>query len=145
MTKKQKGSWFLSVWVVLAVLISLTAFTLHYKNWFIENPKEIRVISGFYTHKVVFSALDSVVWESKIPPMERNSGFSYNNREKGSYISPDNGTLKAYVFVDNYKNRKIKLVDKDTLVTYINLRDSLATDELYNRLLTRLPNNEVPN
>lgn len=83
--------------------------------------------------------LDSVFLVEKLPEMERSSGFSWMEREKGVFNDSITNT-KVYVFVDDLYQQKIKLVHHDSLKMYVNLRDSLKTAELFAILRTELLN-----
>lgn len=128
--------WFWTVLLVITSIICLSALVLHYQNWIDEDTSHIRIRSGFYTVKVNFNDLDSVVLVPKIPPMQRLNGFSALQKEKGIFREFQDSltTNKVYVFVDNIEQQKIKLVYKDSLKVYVNKKDSLATDALFNFL-----------
>ncbi|HBU77036.1 MAG TPA: hypothetical protein DEF18_02945, partial [Muricauda sp.] len=49
---------------------------------------------------------------------------------------------KVYVFVDDLYQQKIKVVHHDSLKLYVNLQDSLKTEELFAILRTELMNNQ---
>ncbi len=83
--------------------------------------------------------MDSVLLVDKLPEMERSSGFSWKEKEKGVFTDTLTSS-KAYVFVDDLYQQKIKVVHHDTLKLYMNLRDSLKTQELFALLRTELIN-----
>lgn len=83
--------------------------------------------------------MDSVLLVDKLPEMERSSGFSWKEKEKGVFMDTLTSS-KAYVFVDDLYQQKIKVVHHDTLKLYMNLRDSLKTQELFALLRTELIN-----
>ncbi len=130
-TKKRHGFW--NVLVVITVIICLLALTSHYKNWIRTNANDIQILSGFYYNKVDFSELDSVVMVEKIPPMERLNGFSALEKEKGVFREFKDSLTdkKVYVYVDHFPNPKIKLVYRDSLRLFMNLRDSLENEKMY--------------
>jgi len=75
-----------------------------------------------------------VEWVDRIPPMVRLNGFSAFEKGKGVY-QEFKDTLtdrKVYVFVDNFEQQKIRLVNKDESQLYLNLKDSLETIEMFN-------------
>ena len=121
---------------MITVLVCLVAFVLHYKNWTKVESDELKILSGFYYKKLRYSELDSVVMVDKIPPMERLNGFSALEKEKGLFreFKDSLTTKKVYVYVDNLTNQKIKVVYNDSSKLYINLKDSLKTQELFTLL-----------
>ncbi len=137
--KKRHGFW--NVLVVLTVVVCFLAFAAHYKNWTKIGQGEIQILSGAYYKKIKFSELDSIVLLDKIPPMERLHGFSALDKEKGVFRAFKDSLRNdkpIYVYVDNLTHQKIKLVYLDSLKLYINLKDSLETQELYQFLLEKL-------
>jgi hypothetical protein len=136
--KKRHGFW--NVLVVFTVMVCFLAFVAHYKNWTKIGQEEIQILSGAYYKKIKFSELDSVELLDKIPPMERLHGFSALDKEKGVFRAFKDSLRKdkpVYVYVDNLTHQKIKLVYLDSLRLYINLKDSLETQELYQFLLNQ--------
>ncbi len=121
---------------MITVLVCLVAFVLHYKNWTKVESDELKILSGFYYKKLRYSELDSVVMVDKIPPMERLNGFSALEKEKGLFreFKDSLTTKKVFVYVDNLTNQKIKVVYNDSSKLYINLKDSLKTQELFTLL-----------
>lgn len=115
------------------VLICIFAFVGHYKNWHSLEDGRLRILSGFYYQNIPFAEVDSLGLVDKIPRMERSNGFSWKAREKGVFRD-SLSQKKVYVFVDDLHHRKIRLVHGDSLVLYLNLRDSLETQKLYNTL-----------
>jgi flagellar motor component MotA len=144
----QKRYWFWNLILVITIVLCVSALTVHYKNWIKTAPDHIRLLSGFYLEKVAYSDLDSVVFVERIPPMIRLNGFSALEKEKGIFQEfKDSLTDKQiHVFVDNISQPKIKLVYKDSLKLYFNLKDSLETDALFNQLQQKIPTlGMVPN
>jgi len=45
---------------------------------------------------------------------------------------------KVYVYVDNFENRKMSIVYQDSLLLFLNLSDSLETDNLFNLLQEKI-------
>ena len=98
-----------------------------------------KIFSGIYYQKIPLAQIDSVLFVDKLPEMERSSGFSWNAKEKG--VFKDSITQsKVYVFVDDLRQQKIKVVHHDSLKMYVNLQDSLQTQELLSILQTELQN-----
>lgn len=104
----------------------------------------MRIISGFYINNLDFAALDSVVMVERLPPMIRLSGFSAFDKGKGIYREfKDTLTdKKVFVFIDNFSNQKIRLVKKDSDQLFVNLKDSLETDQLFQFLQAKASTNE---
>ncbi|NNK18852.1 MAG: hypothetical protein HKP49_06830 [Maribacter sp.] len=132
--KKRNPFW--NVILVLTILVCLMAFVLHYKNWTKIEPDEFKILSGFYYKKLRYSALDSVVFVSKIPPMDRLNGFSVLEKEKGLFREFKDSLTdkKVHVYVDNLSDQKIKVVYNDSSKLYINYADSVKTQELFTLL-----------
>ncbi|MDO6820624.1 MULTISPECIES: hypothetical protein [Zobellia] len=137
---QKKGHVFWNILGVLTVIICLFAFVLHFKNWTKTDATGLRVVSGFYWQEVPFSALDSVDLVPKIPPMVRLNGFSALEKEKGIFQEFKDSLTdkKVYVYVDNLENQKIKIVHHDSLKLFINLKDSIETQQLFNLLSSKL-------
>lgn len=96
-------------------------------------PDKMTILSGIYYHELSYADLEQVEWVAKIPPMVRLNGFSAFEKGKGVY-QEFKDTLtdkKVYVFVDNFEQQKIRLVQKDSSQLFLNLKDSLKTLELF--------------
>ncbi|MDC6387753.1 hypothetical protein PP182_03615 [Maribacter sp. PR1] len=143
----KKRHWFWNLLLVLTIITCLSALTMHYKNWIKTAPDSIRIVSGFYVETVPYSELDSVVFLERIPPMERLNGFSALEKEKGIFREFQDSLTdkKAYVFVDNISQPKIKLVYMDSLKLYLNLKDSVETVNLFHGLQEKLKMRMTPN
>jgi hypothetical protein len=130
---KKKRHWLWNILIALTVIVSILAFTAHYKNWTKVEPDNIQILSGIYYQKLEFSELDSVEWVARIPPMERLTGFSAFDKGKGVYREFKDSLThkKAHVFVDNFSSQKIRLVKMDASQLFINLKDSVETQELF--------------
>ena len=129
----KKRHWLWNILIVLTVIASIIAFAAHYKNWTKVKPDKFQVLSGIYYHELNYSDLDSVQFVERIPPMERLSGFSAFEKGKGVY-QEFKDTLtdrKVYVFVDNFEQQKIRLIQKDSSQLFLNLKDSLKTLEMF--------------
>lgn len=136
----EKRHWLWNSLIVLTVLVCLSAFTIHYKNWVKTKPDRITILSGIYYKQLKFSEIDSVLMVEKIPPMERLNGFSALEKEKGVFREfKDSLTDKrVYVYVDNLSQQKIKIVYEDSLKLFINLKDSTETVQLHDFLLGKI-------
>lgn len=136
----KKRHWFWNLILVITILLCVSALTVHYKNWIKAAPDHIRLLSGFYLEKVQYSDLDSVVIVERIPPMIRLNGFSALEKEKGIFQEFQDSLTdkKIHVFVDNISQPKIKLVYKDSLKLYFNLKDSTETINFFNDLQEKL-------
>ena len=127
--------------IVLTLIVCVLAFVEHYKNWHKIEEGNLRIFSGIYYQKIPLTELDSVFFVEKLPEMERSSGFSWMEKEKGVFNDSITDT-KVYVFVDDLYQQKIKVVHHDSLKMYVNLKDSLKTEELFALLQTELQRNQ---
>lgn len=137
----KKWHWFWNLLIVLTLIICGLAFAAHSKNWTKVTPDKFQLLSGFYYKALPFAELDSVEWVDKIPPMQRLNGFSAFDRGKGIYQEFQDSLTdkKVHVFVDNFSHRKIALTYQDSMKLYFNLKDSIATEDMYELLLARIP------
>ena len=126
--------------IILTLALCVLVFVEHYKNWHKIEEGDFKIFSGIYYQKIPLTELDSVLLVDKLPEMERSSGFSWMEKEKGVFVDSISQT-KVYVFVDDLYQQKIKLVHHDSLKMYVNLRDSLETEKLFSILQTELLNN----
>ncbi|MCR9226091.1 MAG: hypothetical protein NXH90_01545 [Flavobacteriaceae bacterium] len=136
-----KRHWLWNVLIVLTLIVCVLAFVEHYKNWHKIEEGNLRIFSGIYYQKIPLTELDSVFFVEKLPEMERSSGFSWMEKEKGVFNDSITDT-KVYVFVDDLYQQKIKVVHHDSLKMYVNLKDSLKTEELFALLQTELQRNQ---
>lgn len=137
---KRKKHWLWNVLIILTLALCVLVFVEHYKNWHKIEEGSFKIFSGIYYQKIPLTELDSVLLVDKLPEMERSSGFSWMEKEKGVFVDSISQT-KVYVFVDDLYQQKIKLVHHDSLKMYVNLRDSLETEKLFSILQTELLNN----
>ena len=139
MTTK-KRHWFWNFILVITLVVCLAAFVMHYKNWVKVEADTIKVLSGFYYAEIGYNELDSVLFVQRIPPMERLNGFSALEKEKGLFREFKDSLTdnKIHVFVDNISQQKIKLVYKDSVQLYLNLKDSVETVQLHKHLSDKL-------
>lgn len=136
----KKRHWFWNAIIVITVVVCLFAFAAHYKNWLRMQPDGMTILSGIYYHEVPYAQVDQVTWVEKIPPMVRLNGFSAFEKGKGIY-QEFKDTLtdkKVYVFVDNFEQQKIWLVQKDSSQLFLNLKDSLDTAALFESLKQKI-------
>ena len=138
--EKNRG-WFWNILAIITVIICLFTFVLHFKNWTSTDSEGFRIVSGFYYQKIKYSELDSVIMEERIPPMERLNGFSALEKEKGVFREFKDSLTdkKVYVFADNIEHSKIKLVHHDSIKLFVNLKDSMETDQLFQLLSSKIP------
>nr|WP_298793290.1 hypothetical protein [uncultured Allomuricauda sp.] len=129
--KKRHGFW--NVLIVLTLIICVFAFIIHYKNWHKIEEGELRILSGIYYQKIPISEIDSVMLVDRIPELERSNGFSWAATEKGVFKDSLTDT-KVYVFVDDLRQQKIRLVHDDSLKLFLNFKDSLETQKVYHLL-----------
>ncbi|WP_420321164.1 hypothetical protein [Flagellimonas sp.] len=141
----KKRHWFWNVLIVLTLLTCVFVFVIHYKNWHKIEEGELKILSGIYYQKIPISEIDSIMFVARIPEMERSNGFSWAVTEKGVFKDSLTET-KVYVFVDDLRQQKIRLVHNDSLKLFLNFKDSLETQKLYHllneELLAKL---EAPN
>ncbi|MGB5370514.1 MAG: hypothetical protein WBN18_08790 [Flavobacteriaceae bacterium] len=142
--RQKKGFWVWNLLLGFTVVICALAFLSHSRNWIKLKEDRMRIISGFYINNLDFAALDSVVMVERLPPMIRLSGFSAFDKGKGIYREfKDTLTdKKVFVFIDNFSNQKIRLVKKDSDQLFVNLKDSLETDQLFQILQAKASTNE---
>ena len=134
---KKKRHWFWNVLIVLTLMVCLLAFVAHYKNWYKVEEGQFKIFSGIYRQNIPIAEMDSVVFVAKLPEMERSSGFSWLAKEKGVFKDSIHQT-KVYVFVDDLRQHKIKVVHHDTLKMYFNAQDSLETQKIYTILQSNM-------
>ena len=79
------------------------------------------------------SAYPCIMFVDRIPEMERSNGFSWAATEKGIFKDSLTET-KVYVFVDDLRQQKIRLVHDDSLKVFLNFKDSLETQKVYHLL-----------
>ncbi|WP_241240774.1 hypothetical protein [Maribacter sp. MJ134] len=146
MTSK-KRHWFWNLVMIITFIICLSSLVMHYKNWVKLEPNEIQLLSGFYRVAIPYADMDSVLFVERIPPMERLNGFSALEKEKGIFRAFKDSLTesKIHVFVDNISQQKIKIVYKDSLKLFVNLKDSVETLNLFNHLQEKSLDVTVPN
>ncbi|WP_445383380.1 hypothetical protein [Robiginitalea sp. IMCC43444] len=136
--KRKNKKWFWNVVLGLSVLLSLLAFMLHYHNWTRLEPDRMQIISGFYYKELPYKDITAVEWSQKLPQMEREHGFSAGSREKGVFKDSLYPDRKVYVYVDDLRQRKIKLTYSDSMYIYMNFTDSLETVSMYHLLREKI-------
>ncbi len=133
MTKSKKRHWFWNLLIALTIIFCMAAFVIHYKNYHSIKEGKLKIYSGIYRQQLLLSEMDSISFVKRIPEMERNTGFSWLAREKG--VFKDSLTeSRVYVFVDDLRQRKIRIVHHDSLKLFLNFTDSLETAQLYETL-----------
>ena len=120
--------------IILVVIACIMAFVAHSKNWIKTEGDRVQILSGIFYEDIQISKMDSLNWVDKIPQMERKRGFSAWAVEKGIFLDSLNPDKRISVFVDNLRNRKIKMVYGDSLVVFLNYSDSIKTDVLFGQL-----------
>lgn len=135
--KSKKRNIFWNVVIVIALVLCLSAFALHYKNWVTIEGTVFAVYSGIYSEEITITDVHAIDWEPKLPQMERNNGFSWLAKEKGIFKDSITGS-KVYVFVDDLTQRKFKVSYKDSLQLYFNTTDSLETQLIYDQLSMKM-------
>jgi len=137
---RNKRHWLWNVLIVLTLVACTLAFVAHYKNWQKIEEGEFRIFSGIYYQRIPIADMDSIMLVDKLPEMERSSGFSWMAKEKGVFNDSITQT-KVYVFVDDLRQQKVRLVHHDSLKMYFNLQDSLETQKIYTILQSELTDN----
>mgnify|MGYP001546043177 FL=1 len=117
---KRKRHWGLNVLIIFVVIACILACVAHSKNWIKTEGDRVQILSGIFYEDIQISKMDSLNWVEKIPQMERTRGFSAWAVEKGIFIDSLNPEKRISVFVDNLRNRKIKLDYGDSLVVFLN-------------------------
>ncbi len=128
---RKKRHWLWNILIVLTLIACVFAFILHYKNWHKVEEGRLKILSGIYYQNIPLAEIDSIQWVDKIPELERSNGFSWMEKEKGVFKDSLTQT-KVYVFVDDLRQQKIRLVHNDSLKMFINFKDSLQTQNLFN-------------
>ncbi len=130
---KKKRHWLWNVLIVLTLIVCILAFVEHSKNWHKIEDGKLKILSGIYYQAIPISEIDSIKLVDKLPEMERSNGFSWMAKEKGVFKDSLTQT-KVYVFVDDLRQQKIRLVHGDSLKIFLNFNDSLQTQKVYHRL-----------
>lgn len=133
----KKKNWFWNLVIILTVVGCIFAFALHYKNWSKFEEGNFQVASGIYKQRIPIIEIDEVTWLNKLPAMQRMNGFSWLAKEKGVFVDSLTQT-KVYVFVDDLRQPKLRITHQDSLLLYLNLADSIETQEIYEKLTLAL-------
>lgn len=134
---RKKNNWFWNIIIVLTIIGCAFAFGLHYKNWTAVEEGTFKVKSGIYSQRIPITKINGVEFVPKIPEMERENGFSWLAKEKGIFKDSITGN-PVYVFVDDLRQQKMKIVHHDSLQLYFNLSDSLETNKFYEVLRSKI-------
>lgn len=129
--RRKKRHWVWNLLIVVTLIVCALAFTAHYKNWVSKDDDHMEILSGIYYKDLPYSSLNRVDMVDKIPSMERINGFSAWMMEKGVFrdsLKPEN---KVYVYVDDLSRKKIRILYQDSLLLFMNFRDSTRTGQLY--------------
>ena len=142
-----KKNWVWTITLILTVMLCVFVLVLHVKNWVDNDVDNLKLRSGFYALEIPFSQLDSVVFVERIPPMQRLHGFSALEKEKGIFRQFKDSLTekKVYVFVDNINQQKVKLVYKDSSLVFFNLKDSVETLRLVDKISSKINVSTAPN
>ncbi|WP_027065279.1 hypothetical protein [Maribacter sp. Hel_I_7] len=142
-----KKNWVWTIALIITVIVCAFVLTLHIKNWVDDDVNSLSLRSGFYNVEIPLNELDSVVLVERIPPMQRLHGFSAFDKEKGVFREFKDSLTdkKVRVFVDNINQNKVKLVYKDSAYVYFNLKDSVGTVQLFQKLSSRISSLSTPN
>ncbi|SHJ65922.1 hypothetical protein SAMN04488007_1017 [Maribacter aquivivus] len=131
-----KKNWIWTITLIVTIICCAAVLILHVKNWVTSDANTLGLRSGFYNIEIPLNELDSVVFVERIPPMQRLHGFSALEKEKGIFREFKDSLTdkKVHVFVDNINQNKVKLVYKDSSYVYFNLKDSVETVQLFQKL-----------
>jgi hypothetical protein len=142
-----KKNWVWTIVFIATVIFCTSILILHIKNWVGNNDNSLRLRSGFYAVEIPYTQMDSIAMVDRIPPMERLHGFSALEKEKGVFRQFKDSLTdkKIHVFVDNIHQQKVKLVYKDSTYVYFNLKDSVETIQLMDRLKLKISSPIDPN
>ncbi|WP_051941676.1 PH domain-containing protein [Maribacter forsetii] len=142
-----KKNWIWTLTLIITVICCAAVLILHVKNWVSNDDDSLGLRSGFYNVEIPLNELDSVAFVERIPPMERLHGFSALDKEKGVFRKFKDSLTdkKVHVFVDNINQNKVKLVYKDSTYVYFNLKDSVETVQLFQKLSARTGALSEPN
>ncbi|MDF4201694.1 PH domain-containing protein [Maribacter sp. SA7] len=145
--QSSKKNWIWTITLIVTVICCAAVLILHVKNWVSNDDNSLGLRSGFYNVEIPLSELDSVAFVERIPPMQRLHGFSALEKEKGVFREFKDSLTdkKVYVFVDNINQNKLKLVYKDSSYVYFNLKDSVETVQLFQKLSSRTGALSEPN
>jgi len=134
-----KKNWIWTLTLIITVICCAAVLILHFKNWVTNDDNSLGLRSGFYTIEIPLNELDSVMFVERIPPMQRLHGFSALDKEKGVFREFKDSLTdkKVHVFVDNINQNKVKLVYNDSTYVYFNLKDSVETVQLFQKLNSR--------
>lgn len=135
--KDNKRPWMLNMLIVVTIIVVIIVFTAHYKNWIRTEQDTMDILSGIYYKELRFSEIDSVEMVEKIPSLERINGFSAMEREKGLFKDSIFQT-EVYMYVDRLSQPKIKVVYQDSLKLYLNLTDSIETQQMFQFLTDKI-------
>lgn len=131
--KENKKNWFWNIVILFTLIACISAFVLHYKNWSEFEDGNFQIVSGMYKQRIALDDIDSLSFVDKLPEMERKNGFSWMAKEKGVF-KDSLSVAKVYVFVDDLRQQKLRIVHHDSLQLFVNFTDSLETQEVYTRL-----------
>ncbi|WP_282048948.1 hypothetical protein [Maribacter aquivivus] len=142
-----KKNWIWTITLIVTIICCAAVLILHVKNWVTSDVNTLGLRSGFYNIEIPLNELDSVLFVERIPPMQRLHGFSALEKEKGIFREFKDSLTdkKVHVFVDNINQNKVKLVYKDSSYVYFNLKDSVETVQLFQKLSAKTSALSEPN
>lgn len=135
--KNNKRSWMLNMLIVVTIIVVFLVFTAHYKNWIRTKNDSIEIVSGIYYKELLYSEIDSIDMVQKIPSLERINGFSAMEREKGLFRDSIHET-EVFIYVDRLSQPKIRVVYQDSLKLFLNLSDSIETQQMFQFLSNKI-------
>ena len=140
--RRNKRHWLWNIVIIVTIIICLAAFILHSQNWIREETDSILLISGFYSTEVKYTEILNVSMVSRLPEMERVSGFSVWAVEKGIFKDTLQGLEEIRVYVDDLKLPKIKVERKENSMIFFNFKDSLRTVAYFELLSGKITESE---
>lgn len=140
---QKKRHWLWNLLIVLTCVICAVAFALHYKNWIQIDEDRMTIVSGFYYTELLFEDIQEVTMVPKIPELDRVSGFSAWDIEKGIFRDTIQNIGNIRIYIDDLKQEKIKLDRKEASTIYLNFTDSLKTKEMHDFLAATRINKEL--
>ena len=101
------------------------------------------IVSGFYYTEILFDDIQEVTLVPKIPELDRVSGFSAWEIEKGIFRDTVQNIGNIRMYIDDLRQEKIKLDRKEASSVYLKFPDSLRTKEMFEFLTAALNNKEL--
>jgi hypothetical protein len=136
----RKRHWVWNLVIVITLGLCIAVFILHAKTWSGMEMDRMYLRSGFYYTAIPFADIEEVRMVPKIPSLERISGFSAWEVEKGIFKDTLTGKENIRVYVDDLSQEKIKVACKDSSLVFFNFPDSSETNAFFRELKMKLKN-----